>query len=690
MIDNQDHPQQPDYEHDYPDHTQSPDWEHGDEPPCNTSANPTFYDVVDQARASRRGFLVGGLAAAVSGVFGVGLSTRGALASSSSAESLLGFTAVPVDATDQVVVPEGYKVQVLGAWGEPILGDMPAFDIANTGEEQARQIGQHHDGMHFFPIDGSSEDGLLVVNHEYVETRFMFPEYAGQEVNTWEVLVDGDGTRPADHVLKEMNAHGVSIYRTRRSADGWEIVADPLNRRVTALTPMEIAGPVRGSAHVVTKYSPDGTKTRGTINNCAHGVTPWNTYLAAEENWAGYFVNKTIYDQKPDLPREHARYGVPSGERSRYAWELAAGGADEYVRFDATTRADSPAEDYRNEPNAFGWMVEIDPFDPESTPVKRTSLGRMAHEGVIFAPAEEGRPVVCYTGDDARFEYIYKFVSRDVFVPGETDGSILDDGALYAARFNPDGSGEWLELSPGRNGLTPANGFADLADILVNTRLAADRAGATKMDRPEWGAVDPFSGEVYFTLTNNTRRTEAQVDAANPRAGNQFGQIVRWTEARGDHTATSFNWELFVIAGDVNTSRDLNGAALTADSIFACPDGLWFDQNGRLWIQTDIGESAQNRGDLEPMGNNAMLCANPHTGEIRRFLTGPMGQEITGVVMTPDMRTMFVGVQHPGATTTSVAFAAGEINSQFPDYDGTVPRSATLVITREDGGIIGA
>jgi uncharacterized protein len=224
MIDNQDHPQHPDYEHDYPDHTQSPDWEHGDEPPCNTSANPTFYDVVDQARASRRGFLVGGLAAAVSGVFGVGLSTRGALASSSSAESLLGFTAVPVDATDQVVVPEGYKVQVLGAWGEPILGDMPAFDIANTGEEQARQIGQHHDGMHFFPIDGSSEDGLLVVNHEYVETRFMFPEYAGQEVNTWEVLVDGDGTRPADHVLKEMNAHGVSIYRTRRGADGWEIV----------------------------------------------------------------------------------------------------------------------------------------------------------------------------------------------------------------------------------------------------------------------------------------------------------------------------------------------------------------------------------------------------------------------------------------------------------------------------------
>jgi len=682
-------PQMRDYEHDYPDHTETPGWEHGDEAPCNTSSNPTFHDVIDQARASRRGFLFGGLAAAVTGVFGVGLSNRGALASTT---SMMGFTAVPVNATDTVVVPEGYRVQVLGAWGEPILGDWPAYRPgANTGTEQGMQIGQHHDGMHFFPIDGSSQDGLIAVNHEYVEPRFLHGEaYAGQSLGGSAVVIEADGTRDPDHVLKEINAHGVSIYRTRKGAGGWQIVADPHNRRITAATPMEIGGPVRGSAHVVTKYSPDGTMTRGTINNCAHGVTPWNTYMTAEENWAGYFVNQTQYDQKPDLPREHARYGVPSGERSRYGWELAAGGADDFARFNATTLADSPAQDYRNEPNCFGWMVEIDPFDPTSTPVKRTHLGRFAHEGVVFAPAEAGRPVVCYSGDDARFEYIYKFVSRDLYEPGVTRGEILDHGTLYAAKFHADGSGEWLELAPGRNGLTPANGFANLADILVNTRLAADMAGATKMDRPEWGAVDPVSGEVYFTLTNNTRRTEAQVDPANPRAGNQFGQIIRWTEGRGDHTATTFAWEMFVLAGDVRTSRDLAGNALTADSIFACPDGLWFDPNGRLWIQTDIGEAEQNRGALEPMGNNAMLCADPRTGEIRRFLTGPTGQEITGVVMTPDMRTMFVGVQHPGATTSAEAFAAGEINSQFPDYDGSVPRSATLVITREDGGIIGA
>ncbi len=676
-----------DYERDYPDYTERPDWEPGDEPPCNTSANPTFYDVIDQALASRRDFLVGGLASAVAGMLGVGLSTRGALATTTA--PLMGFTPVPVSREDTVVVPPGYKVQVLIPWGTPITGDYPAFRPDNTGVEQGMQVGQHHDGMHFFPIDGSSEDGLLVVNHEYIEPRFLHAAaYAGRALESEDVVIEADGTRNPDHVLKEINAHGVSIVRIRKGANGWEVVQDPRNRRITGLTPIEIGGPVRGSAHVVTKYSPDGTRTRGMLNNCAHGATPWGTYMTCEENWAGYFVNRTQSDQKPDLPREHARYGVPT-ERSRYGWELAAGGADDFARFDATSKGNSAAEDYRNEPNCFGWIVEIDPFDPNSTPIKRTHLGRFAHEGVIFAPVEAGKPVVCYSGDDARFEYIYKFVSRDVYVPGVTKGEILDHGTLYAAKFNPDGTGEWLELSPGRNGLTPANGFADLADILVNTRLAADTAGATKMDRPEWGAIDPATGEVYFTLTNNTRRTEAQVNPANPRANNQFGHIIRWREARGDHAATTFTWELFVVAGAERTSRTLQGRPLDADNIFACPDGLWFDPDGRLWIQTDIGEENQLRGAHEPFGTNAMLCADPRTGEIRRFLTGPLGQEITGVITTPDQRTMFVNVQHPGATTSADDFAAGKINSQFPDYNGTVPRSATLVIMREDGGVIG-
>jgi hypothetical protein len=673
------------YEADYPDHTKTPGYSHGDEPPCNASANPTLYDVID-ARASRRGILVGGLATAVAGVFGAGASAP----AKAQAQPLLGFKAIPVSETDGVVVPEGYKVQVLAPWGTPISGSMPAFrDGANSGADQGMQIGMHHDGIHFFPIGGSSTDGLIAMNHEYVEARFLHAAWRGKEMRESSVRVEND-RRDTDEVLKEINAHGVSVFRARRGANGdWEMVQDPRNRRITAATPMTFSGPVRGSKHVVTKYSPDGTRTRGTINNCAHGYTPWNTYMTAEENWAGYFRNTDRQDQKPNQPREHSRYGVAT-ERSRYAWELAASGADEFVRFDASTRGANPAEDYRNEPNGFGWMVEIDPFDPNSVPVKRTHLGRFAHEGVVFAPAIPGKPVVCYSGDDARFEYIYKFVSAKPYDPATASGALLDEGTLYAAKFNADGTGEWLALVPGHNGLTAANGFADLADILVNTRLAADRAGATKLDRPEWGTVDPKTGEVYFALTNNTARSEAQVDPVNPRARNQFGQIVRWTGSRGEHAAMTFRWDLFVVAGDVGTSRGADGKALNASNIFACPDGIWFDRDGRLWVQTDMGESEMNRGDLKPMGNNQMLAADPRTGEIRRFLTGPKGQEITGVITTPDGRTMFVNVQHPGATTPAADYAAGKYASNWPDGGNAIPRSATLVITRIDGGVIGA
>jgi secreted PhoX family phosphatase len=678
------------YERDYPDHTKTPGFSHGDEPPCNTSANPTFYDVVD-ARTSRRGFLAGGLATAVGSVFGAGFSMPAADAQTTAAapQPLIGFKPVKTSMADTVTVPEGYQVQVLGAWGEPINGNMPGFKPGqNTGAEQASQIGMHHDGMHFFPINGSSTDGLIVVNHEYVEPRYLHAAYKGKEMDL-EAIAISDNKRDADEVLKEINAHGVSIYRAKRGTDGkWSIAADPLNRRITSMTRMELSGPVRGTSHLVTKFSPDGTATRGTINNCAHGVTPWNTFMTAEENWAGYFRNGSRAGDRPNLPREQSRYGV-STARGRYGWELAAGGADEFIRFDVTPKGQSAKDDYRNEANGFGWMVEIDPFNPQSTPVKRTHLGRFAHEGVVFAPAKAGKPVVCYSGDDARFEYIYKFVSAKTYDAPTANGSLLDEGTLYVAKFNPDGTGEWLALAPGKNGLTPENGFADLADILINTRLAADKAGATKMDRPEWGSVDPNTGEVYFTLTNNTSRTEAQVDPMNPRAVNSFGQIIRWREAGDDHGATSFKWELFVLAGNVQTSRTFNKRSLTADNIFACPDGLWFDPAGRLWIQTDMGEGEMYRGVLEPMGSNQMLCADPRTGEIRRFLTGPIGQEITGVIMTPDQKAMFVNVQHPGATTLAKEFAEGKYRSSWPDGNGAMPRSATLVISRIDGGVVG-
>jgi uncharacterized protein len=683
MKDTTDHIVDPSY-----DHTAKPWFEHGDEPPCNWSSNPTFYDVVE-ARFSRRGVIQGGLAAAVTSVYG--LSFASGVQARELPDDLLGFEPVMVSEDDTVVVPPGYRAQVICPSGDPISGGMPAYSRDNTGAEQEHQIGQHHDGIHYFPVDGSSTDGYLVMNHEYIEPRYLHDAYAGQELSS-DAVVYHDGKRLDDEVLKELHAHGVSIVRVRADADGqWSIVEDPLNRRIHGLTPMEIGGPVRGSDLVRTKYSPDGTMVRGTLNNCAHGVTPWNTYLAAEENWAGYFANTDTLDQKPDLPREHARYGVSSArEGGRYGWHLAESGADEFVRFDASTKSHDAIDDYRNEPNGFGWMVEIDPFDPESVPVKRTHLGRFAHEGVIFAPVAAGKPIVCYSGDDARFEYIYKFVSSQVFDPETTDGSILDEGTLYVARFNDDGTGEWLALAPGENGLTPDAGFADLAEILVNTRAAADLVRATKMDRPEWGAVDPNTGEVYFTLTNNDRRIQADVDMANPRAGNQFGHIIRWKEDAEDHAGTRFEWDLFVIAGGASTSADLAGDALDETNIFACPDGLWIDADSRVWIQTDIGESQQNKGDFEQFGNNAMLAANPVTGEIRRFLTGPIGQEITGVITTPDRRTMFINVQHPGATTTPEDFAAGRHLSHWPDGGEAWPRSATVVITREDGGIIGS
>ena len=663
--------------------------EHGDEPPCNASANRNFYEVME-ARVARRGFLMGGLGALTTGFIGASLSGKPALAQGLS--SLIGFSAVPVNFEDTVVVPEGYSIQVLGPMGTPISGNLPAYRPgANTGAEQEHQIGQHHDGIHFFPIDGSSEDGLIAVNHEYIEPRFLHaekPAYKGKPFNNHGVALDADGRRDDDEVRMEIAAHGVSVYRTTRQADGlWAVVPDPRNRRITAGTPVEIGGPVRGTAHVRTRFSPDGTRARGTLNNCAHGATPWNTYLAAEENWASYFANTDA-----EVPREHARYGVPGDPRgARYGWHLAKSGADEHVRFDASARGASAAEDYRNEPNTCGWMVEVDPFDPDAAPIKRTHLGRFAHEGVVFAPAVEGAPVVCYSGDDSRFEYIYKFVSDGLWIPGRTDGSILDSGTLYVARFNDDGSGEWLALAPGQNGLTPANGFADLADILVNTRLAADRAGATKMDRPEWGTVDPNTGTTYFSLTNNTRRTQAQVDAVNPRAVNNFGQIVRWNYQDGDHARAHFNWDLFVIAGDARTSSVAPGDALDVDSIFACPDGLWCDRQSRLWIQTDMGDMGPDyEGPLKPFGMNMLLAADPATGEIKRFMTGPWGQECTGVVTTPDGKTMFVNFQHPGAHATAEQFAAGDYGSGFPDYTGAVPRSATVVITRNDGGVIGS
>lgn len=653
----------------------------GCDPLMNFSANDSFANI-SQRRLARRQFLKGSAAAAAatfisSALIGCNSSDSTPTPLPPAAEgSVLGFSAIAPSRADTVIVPEGYTARPFLPWGTPITGSYPDFaeDASNTGAEQEQQVGMHHDGMHFFPIDQrstatDSSEGLLVFNHEYIDDVLIHP----QGINSL--------PRVADEVRKEMAAHGVTVAHIQKQAEGsWELVNNsPFNRRITAATPMEITGPVRSSDKVITKYSPDGTRTRGTLNNCGSGYTPWGTFLTCEENWAGYFVNNDAA-----MPREHSRFGV-ADDHGRYYWETATPAHDVTDRFNASTLADNAAADYRNEPNTFGWIVEIDPFDPDSVPQKRTALGRFGHEGVVFGKLEEGKPLTVYSGDDARFEYIYKFVSASPYYKHTAGGHLLNSGILYVARFNDDGSGEWLPLDINDAGFVSkatAAGvvFANQADVLLNTRLAADIAGATKMDRPEWGAVHPDTGEVYFTLTNNTKRTEEQIDAANPRAKNSTGHIIRWREDTAHVTA--FAWDIFLLGGDAGTAIPGGDGTLTEENHFASPDGLYFAANGLLWIQTDMSGSQQSEG---PFGNNQMLVADPASQTIKRFMVGPIECEVTGISMTPDLKTMFVNIQHPGDRSTTELFT-----SSWPDSGNSRPRSATVVITKDDGGIIGS
>lgn len=679
--------------------------DNGDESPSNHSDNPHF-SVILEKRLSRRQVLTGSLGVAVAGMFSLPELMNQAEAASGVSNAIkhaqspnppfalnptLGFNTLPITRSDTVTIPSGYKAQVLVPWGTPITGSYPAYapDASNSGTEQEQQVGSHHDGMHYFPFeDDPNGHGILAVNHEYVDQNIF-------HTNGPSLIA---GQRPADEVRKEIAAHGVSIVEIQKdSAGNWQVVNGAYNRRITAGTPMEIRGPVRGSDLVKTKYSPAGTETRGTINNCGHGYTPWGTYLTCEENWAGYFVNKT------GLSREHSRYGVRA-TNGRYHWETAQSGADEYIRFDASVKGNNVTEDYRNEPNGQGWIVEIDPFNPNAKPIKRTAMGRFAHEGCWVAPPQLGQPVVFYSGDDAQNEYIYKFVTKARYSK-HVNGDILDEGTLYAARFNDDGSGEWLALDindPYFHSMSISKGvfFMDQADVLVNTRLAADVVGATKMDRPEWGAVHPQTREVYMTLTNNSSRNAGNIDAANPRGPNPYGHIIRWKEQGNRSWAKRFNWDIFVLAGPAGVGQILpeqGGPTLSESNAFASPDGLWIDQNGILWIQTDMSGSQQSSG---PFGNNQMLAANPFTGEIKRFFVGAVDCEVTGVVSTPNGKDLFVNVQHPGDRSAPNSFTSNwpDNGKAFahpgdpmvaPSPSGARPRSATVVITREDNGIVG-
>lgn len=609
----------------------------------------------------RRRFLQSGAAAAVVSLLGE------ARASAPSGDGRLGFTAVEATLRDAVTVPPEYEAQVLYPWGAPtgIAGSMPAFapDASNSAADQAVQAGMHHDGMHFFALEGRTDRGLLVMNHEYTDDQLLHTE----------------GAQPwtAEKVRKSLHAMGVSVIEVELTPAGWrQVLPSRYARRVHGATSMRIAGPAAGAPLMRTDYNAGGDRVSGTFANCAMGVTPWGTYLTCEENFQAYFGGPKASANRA-TPAQR-RYGTMSGNSWTEYWRFEE-------RFDLTR--------HPNEANRFGWVVEIDPFDPTSTPVKRTALGRKHQESATCTVTKDGR-VAVYMGDDSAFEYIYKFVSRDKVRPGGSaaNSRLLDEGSLYVARFDPEGRGRWLELRHGANGIDRESGFADQAEVLVHARLAGDIVGATKMDRPEWIAVHPASGEVYVTLTHNTQRGrpgQPAPDAANPRANNIFGGILRWREDGHDAASTTFAWDHFALAGDPEVPGA--GARYPNDDadIFGCPDGLHFDAGGLLWIQTDMGGRTIGKGPMAAFGNNQMLCADPASGRIKRFLIGPGGCEITGCVVTPDRRSLFVNVQHPGETRLA---GSNVPNSAWPDgaAPGSArPRSATVVVRRRDGGIVG-
>ncbi len=627
----------------------------------NRSSNPDIHSVSDPRR---RVWLQGGLAA----LAGTALAPlfAGCATTTAGAGPLLGFKPIPASTADTIVVPEGYVATTIAAWGEPIgvAGNMPAWreDASASAADQAVQMGMHHDGIHYYALAGSSTRGLLAMNHEYVDDG----------------LLHAGGLTPwtAEKVKKAQAAHGVAVIEIERQGEAWAMVRpSAYARRFTASTPFALGGPAAGHAMMKTAADPAGRTVLGTFNNCASGKTPWGTYLSGEENFVFYFG---LGEAEPDAHQK--RWGLR--KTAFFRWN------EHDERFDAAR--------HPNEFNRFGWVVEIDPMDPKSTPVKRTALGRAAHEGAWVAVTKDGRAVV-YSGEDARFEYIYKFVSRDRIAPAgngltqaQANRELLDHGTLYVARFDADGSGRWLPLVHGQGPLTAANGFADQGEVVIKARQASDALGATKMDRPEWLAIDQQSGEVFCTLTNNSSRGAKDmpgVDAANPRANNVMGQIIRWKE-ESDFDATTMRWSHLVLAGDPANARPEAKGNIKGD-VFACPDGLMLDARGVLWIQTDMHATQMRQGELVRIGNNQMLACDRGSGEIRRFLTGPVNCEITGATLTPDGSTMFINVQHPGETPSdrSDPNEPGKF-SRWPT--GGRPRSATVVIRRTDGGVVGS
>ena len=576
---------------------------------------------------SRRGFISAGALCGAAMFLGGSLLSRSVLADGVRAASspLLGFNSIDAATTDAITLPPGYRASVLISWGQPLQAGGPAFkpDGTGTAAQQEVQLGDNNDGMSLFAFPDDPNRALMAINNEYTNYRYLYP-HGGQPTS-------------AEDAHKAQASEGVSVIEIQRTGDRWQFVqGSPFNRRIHGNTPIRLSGPAAGHALLRTQADSTGTRALGTFQNCANGKTPWGTYLTCEENFTDCFGST---DPNQTFNAAQKRYGVVAASKD-INWHLHD------PRFDL---AYNP-----NELNRHGWVVEIDPFDPHSTPVKRTALGRFKHENAALAETRDGHAVV-YMGDDERGEFIYKFISRDKIdhQNPKANRDLLDHGTLYVARFDngdshpdrPKGKGQWIELSHGKNGINAGSGFANQAEVLIHARLAASAVGATRMDRPEWIVVSPKDGQVYCTLTNNVKRGEdgQPVGGPNPREKNVYGQILRWSEQGNDHGAAHFDWDLFVVAGNpaVHPQQPKGGSAnITPQNMFNSPDGMGFDDAGRLWILTDGDVS--NTGDFAGMGNNQMLCADPNTGEIRRFMVGPVGCEVTGISFAPDQKTLFV------------------------------------------------
>jgi secreted PhoX family phosphatase len=677
----------------------------------NASANDHLHDLIEREIArnpSRRNMLKSGAALGLLGIFGSALTACGG--SSAPAPGAIGFKAVATSSGDAIVVPEGYTAEVMYRWGDPITATAPAFkgDASETWREQEVQSGDNHDGINFFPFPGTDGNsrGILAMNHEYIN-----PEYFLNVANFYKPEIP-------DNTKKMLAAHGVSVIEVQRNAAGkWEYVKNSTyNRRITGYTPMTITGPAAGNDLLKTAADATGTEVLGTLNNCGAGQTPWGTFITCEENFNGYFGTDTA-GWTPNVLQ--SRYGI-SASGFGYGWHKGD------PRFDLAVNP--------NEPNRHGWVVEIDPYAPTSKPKKRTALGRFKHENAECVLSKTNKAVV-YTGCDEVNEYLFKFVSTGSYDTANkaSGANLLDTGILYVARFDAgtvvgdnQGTGVWLPLVFGQNGLTAENGFANQGEVLIKARQAADRVGATMMDRPEWVAANRTKpGEVFLACTNNSRRGTATpatsnnangstrassanpaVDEANPRADNRWGHVIRINEMGADAAALTFNWDIFVIAGNPALDGAKKGSSnIDASNTFNSPDGIQVDPEGRLWIQTDGQYS--NTGNFVNQGNNQMLVADIATKKITRFLVGPSGSEVTGVCWTPDSRTMFINIQHPGEVSSHPNAPAGHKAAAAADKDAWTnanptafskwpdgasagrPRSATVVIRKNDGGVIG-